>query len=783
MTEQTQTTEAQAPKPVSQKFAAQNKFTKAREANAIFAPQWVPPQCVKIDLIADPEERRKACLNAFGMMSTHDVFVRACPLAPRPGVLESSRALDISEVITIVDRITMTMLGPDPTPDNPMYEHGLCDPDGCIMLMPFIDATASAVVAPYSYAVVGEGNAGATSPQGGFQVVLDLSGSNETGTRKALEGINIEPSEIELEFVHRVHGGDLDKTVHSSTKASHNWGRTRIVQLRGAEAGHKPIRSPPHPFEISGFVQGGTITVKEVRTLVDGSEEECARLEEELRGHDLDGLVVSHPDGSPLCHAAGQCGKWGVTYIVSDKPKVGDTWVEVDGWVIDDPTIEPQPFNQYHWREFFDRGLAVGMSKFARQYGWLSNHFHQFIGGAVMRSPQETAYLAGVFAGYLPTAILSVSMGEMRYMNAIKNNTLPINTLTLMALNKGLECQSAISQNRRNYYTLIEKQPMTILSLLGQLEWCDRMYSTGWQGTGYGGKDTYGAATRKAVDVVQTIIKYGADPSEENFRLMFGVVNEAENIAHNNGFFLDKFISQRAFDIGTNPTEMSAFYPDDFFAVYGAASHAYQYFNGFEPVEKRDTTAITDYAMATGANQYHHQKNTPVFLQPNHPFAEYDKPHHLEHIHPTKSKYGGAHDDKFVPCGSEHCSKCKQMAYDKVKQQAHEIVRLPLPSNLPHFDMTLPLPVDTTVTHELPPYCDAKSSLLLAIFKGHVYEPMTFPNIVAFLAEAKATALQDNLNPLAQRLVKHYSSFITNAPTTYLTGLVEFTNTVESEEE
>jgi len=773
MTNQTETIEAQAPKQESQKFGTQNQFTKAQKAEVIYAPNWNPPPLAKIELIADPDARRQACYNAYESIA-FDVFVRACPLTPRPGVLESTRATTFDEVLTIVNRITETMLGPDPDLANPLYEHGLCDPDGCIMLMPYIDATASAVVAPYSYVTVGEGNAGVTSPHGGFQIVMGLSESNDTGTRKALEGLDIDPAKIELEFVHRVAGGDLNTAVHSSTKQSNNWGRTHIVQLRGADAGHKDIRSPPHPFEISGFVQGGIITVKEVIALVTGSEEECARLEVSLRGHDLDGLVITHADGSPLSHAAGQCSKWGVTYIVSDKPKVGDTWVEVDGWGIDDPTIEPQPFNQYHWREFFDRGLAVGMSKFARQYGWLSNHFHQFIGGAVMNSPRNTAFLAGVFAGYLPTAILSVSMGEMRYMGAIKKDTLPINTLTLMALNKGLESDSFISQNRRHYYTLMEKQPMTIQSLLGQLQWLYKMYATGWEGSGYGGKDTYGDATRKAIDVVQHIIKYAADPSEDNFRLMFGIVNEAENIAHNNGFFLNKFISKRAFDIGTDPTLVSAFYPDDFFAVYGAASHAYQYFNGFDKVEKRDTTAITDYAMAAGANQYHHQKDMPVFLQKDHPFSEFNVHKAIDHLHPSKSKYGGDHESKFVPCGSEHCDKCKQMAYDKVSLQAMALMQLPLPTNLPHHDMTLPLPVNTTVTHELPPYCKAKSSVLLAIFKGHVYEPTTFPNIQNFLEEAKAHNLQDNLNPVAQRLVKHYASFLENAPLEYKTGLTEY---------
>ena len=769
MTNQTPNTEAQ---PVSQKYDAMNKFEKMRSVDAIYAPNWKTLNAVKIELIADPEERRQACHTAYNSLSDHDVFVRACPLAPRPGVLESSRALDISEVITIVDRITMTMLGPDPDPTNPMYEHGLCDPYGCIMLMPYLDATASCVVAPYSYVTVGEGNAGVTSPHGGFQIVMDLSQSAEQYSREALENMGIDPAKIELEFVHRVHDGDLNARVRSSTKKSNHWGNTRIVQLRGAEDGHKPIRSPPHPFEISGFVQGGTITVKEVLTLVDGSDEELARLEEYLRGRDLDGVVVAHPDGSPLSHHAGQCTKWGVTYINSDKPKVGDTWVEVDGWVIDDPTIEPQPFNQYHWRESFDRGLAVGMTKFSRQYGWLSNHFHQFLGGAVMRSPQDTAYLAGVFAGYLPNAILSVSFGELRYMNRIKSNTLPINNMTFMALSDGIGIEEVYTQTRRSYYRKMEDKPLTIHSLLGQLQWCAEMYETGWESTGYGGKNTYGSATNKGVAIVEGIIKYGADPSEDNFRALLGLVNEGENIVHNNGFFLDKYISKRAFDIGTNPKELSAFYPDDFFAVYGAASHAYQYINGFESVDKIDTTLITNFALdSKGANNYHHQLEQPVMAVDDSPFTTFNTPKYVQYIHGHNSKYSGDNPDKFVPCGSLHCGKCKQIALDKISADAQAMIQLPLPSNQPQYDMNLPLHIE--VSHVLPEYIEGHSGLLLTIFKSHSYIEQVIPNIMSFLNEAHEHDLQDNGSKIAQQLVKHYAAYIHNAPLDFKVKLMQ----------
>ena len=82
------------------------------------------------------------------------LFVRACPLVPRPGVLESSRADSILDVEVIAHRIITTMMSPD-TSDEPMYEHGFIDPHGTVMVQPFINADASAVAAPDNYILHG----------------------------------------------------------------------------------------------------------------------------------------------------------------------------------------------------------------------------------------------------------------------------------------------------------------------------------------------------------------------------------------------------------------------------------------------------------------------------------------------------------------------------------------------------------------------------------------------------------------------------------------------------
>jgi len=185
-----------------------------------------------------------------------------------------------------------------------------------------------------------------------------------------------------------------------------------------------------------------------------------------------------------------------------------------------------------------------------------------------------------------------------------------------------------------------------------------------------------------------------------------------------------------------------------------------------------DTTLITDFALnSKGANNFHMQLERPIMTVEDSPFTKFDEPKYVGHIHGHNSKYGGENPDKFVPCGSLHCAKCKQIALDKITAEAQAVIQLPLPSNQPQYDMKLP--IDIEVSYALPDYTEAHSGLLLAIFKGHTYIEQVIPNIMSFLEEAHEHDLQDNGSKIAQQLVKHYASYIHNAPLDFKMKLME----------
>ena len=702
-------------KQVSQKAQSLATFTKARGSGMLNLHGWNTLDAHRIELTDSPTRVEEIWESLCGH-SNRPLFIRACPLNARPGVLESSPADSLDKMHEIVNRITATMLGPDPDPSNPMYEHGLCDPDGCIIVQRFIEADASAVASPYSYVQVGAEHDGVTAGGKGFVITLDLS-QEPQHVRKQLEIIDHDPQFMQVEFISSTtHSASLDELV-SGSRSDGELETNHMVQLRGASKGHPSIRSPPHPFELSGFIVGGKVTVKEVHTLENNSDEELARLEEVLRGRDdLEGVVIVHPTGNMGSHHCGQCVAWGASYIINDSVEVGSTWVENDGWVIDDPTIEPQPFSRYHWREHFERGLTVGLTAFKRQYGWLSNHFHQFLGGAVMNSPSDTAYLAGVFSSYLPNAIFAVSMGEMRHHNSNKNNMMPVDIASFMALNHGVGNNGVTSGNRQHYYTLIEDRPITIPSLIGQMEWLVHQYNTGW-GSGYGGHN-YRDSTQKGLDILNALSLYNKENTEANFMALLGSVNEAENIVHNNGFFLE--VGQAY----TVPT-------------------------------LNDTTDITTFALKQ--KNWQQQIQTPLFTRNDLPDTYLELADKMV-AHGLHGQSIYSHNkEKYIPCGLTDCPNCVAMEVSVI----NNTLTLPLPNAMASYDMTQPTNV---IPLNIPAPEGMDIDLLITVFKNNTYDELILPNVVDFYNQVHALGLQNSNNITVQKAVKHYANWIGNLP-------------------
>ena len=684
----------------SQKANALNKFDKARKAGALNVA-WKSPMTVNITWEFNPscdDPVSDALMQARESWQdlkhyNYPLFVRSAPLSPRAGVLESSPVWDFDELVTTCSRIITTMCGPDPDTDNPVYPHGLCEPYGSIMIQDYITASASAVVCPDSHITMGYGHDGVTAANSDVYVRLSHSIDDDTASRQALDTLGIDPSLIELEFVSAVTNKKVDAsfTKRSRMCIMDNY----LVQLRGS-AGHQPIEPPPAGVTVSGNLPPECEGIMEVKNVIqcsadtsdaDAMNAEAHWLETILRAGVPDGTVVSHgPCGAMSSHHSGHCVKYGVAYIVNTEVNVGDTWIQAaKGWVIDDDTYEPSPYKPVDDLHWFIAGMKVGLYSPARQYGWLSIFFHEYMAGTFVNDAKQTAYYAGVFAGYMVVAPMSVALGEIRHIPNSRGGNKPLHYATFSALYPKMYKMAGDSHynlhpsNRRACYEAIEENPITLPSMIEQLNWMEKIYYTGNWSSGFGGIK-YGESCQKARDVAEAIqvLLDAKDASEdENWQMMkdiLGAVNICENAVHNNGFFLNKFLEKRAFDIGTSPNLLTL-NMTDMFEIFYSATDAWK--KRDDVIATRDTTKVSKFAI-----KYHDSVK---------PFFHYKHlPHAYEVIESglVKSDYFASIHTKQIMCGSELCHTCKTMEEKKLQEKIGAQMNTPVPSKA--YDMSTP---------------------------------------------------------------------------------------------
>lgn len=708
------------------------------------------------------------------------MFIRACPLNPRPGVLESSPAYNLSSAKEIVERIVRTMLSKDPS-DTPAYKHGYIDPQGMMILQPFIEADASAVVYPNSHIVFGEGHAGVTAGEDCFKIILKVGVDNNLN--HDLELLDIDPSMVELEFV---------STQKHDARNSHGYmvRDNYLVQLRGSHGAPPIAPAPSMPSDFDGRLysgnlfgcDGGTVTVEQVIHVKNADDSELAWLEEQLREHaGKEGLVVSHPLGSDGTHHCGQCVKYGVPYIKGGV-NIGDTYVQVvSGWVCDDPSIEPVPYDIMEYADAFMEGVEVGMHSFSRQYGWLSNLFHQFMDGQMLHEPEQTAYLAGVFAGYMVAAPYSVSLGECRHYGQ-KNNKTPLYWSTLQAMYHGkyhdrdaklLNSLYDLTTDRQAFYATVENVPITLDSYISGLTWLKSVYETGWSG-GYGG-EKYCDATTKTLLVAKAIKDMHDNPSHTTMSLLCGAVNDCENIVHNNGFFLNKFIQKPAFDMGTDNRLITvntmrgnsqAYRKGNIFNIFYAAKDAWDK-RGDDIQGLHDYTSITDYANKRTKLSFANMAKNPMFLDETLPDVYHELPVSSRW---HTGKYGYTANSNFIPCGHTGCEVCASHLAKKTEQQINTVLAPPVPNK--NLDMSMPssmtvngvsLSTDKDLVAQLFGESVNFDSLIFT-FKNmagkQIYNTTTY-----LVASAYLKKHFDLPQWMTDKLNKYYSAWLSNMPT------------------
>jgi hypothetical protein len=581
-------------------------------------------------------------------------FLRACPEHARHGVLES---LEVNE---------------DNVQDTYAHLRDVMrkeDPNGCMILQPFIPATSSMVLAPQMYAVVGKDHDGVTAGHG--RQLYFLMNPDDTDCVEQFAAIGHKQGEYELEFVYQ-----RDKNYK---REKHTGGTINFTQVRGAPA-HRTIGVPfayevmvdgqpvPMTATTSGCIPDGVVTATEVWECT--GLEEVAWLEANIvKGKVPDGFVISHAEGSLLSHVCAHARANGIPYICA-AVEVGDTWVEGSpAWVAKEVgvIITPEQYSpiQEQYLTAFRKGLNLSSTRWQRQHGWFAHFFHQWIGGLNLNV--ENAVLAGAFSGWAVKAALGLCMGELRHSRNL-NKTATVDLYPVMTAAIGsdkweeLSGNGFASKNRKHYYAAMETTQLTYGEIKMGLKWCQQHFSEGWSG-GFGGK-AWASCAGGAARLCDAIVDFLNEPTEETILEVVARTNEAENFAHNNGSLYNKFLHGNAFNVAT----MNASGTGGLFRhsetglkeVFRTYELAVRFLDGEKNaginVPDNDWTEIFEFALGKNATWYRqHLIATDSQVPESIRLAVKSTPENMIHLN---NKYTLNKGD-FVPCGVSGCTHCE----------------------------------------------------------------------------------------------------------------------------
>ena len=626
----------------SQKAAAIFDYVKYYESWTI-ERNWKSPRAVPL-LLDDLTIHAKSAGNIMGF----PCFLRTCPETPRHGVLESVRCDDESSLVSEFERLRDIMLEEDP--------------NGCLMLMPFVSATNSSVVALshddfQGYTIFGTGHDGVTAGHG-RQIAFPLRANNNDA--RTLNVMSRSPASHELEFVFKVDD-NRDRGLSALAEASQTW----LTQIRGCPE-HTPVFPPPEGVDTIGMVAAGEVIIKDSITMT--GLEEVAWLEENITKENCpDGFFVVEPNGSRLSHIYAHCRGVGVPYGIVPSVTVGDRWVEAaPGWIVldNDHKFEPKPYAPLAFIDDFMRGLESGNLHWRKQHGWLATFFHQWV-SLPYSKPQDVAFLAGHFAAWLSKAITALGLGEMRHGRDKKRNMLGAYFAAIDACvgeNVWVEVKQSPGlsvDDRKHYYAAIEQL---------KLDWADnakmqnllaQQFKGSWS-AGFGGPDKWGKSMLMGASLSTAIAAFIDEPDEETLGALIVATNAAENCVHNNGALFNKFLNMRAFDVGT-----AGFDPN---SNLGNASAVYEMACSLlEPSEEAINSAASAPVNNWSEILDYFKSMTPAKMRANPVGQDDNAPEILRTTiktmatkwrHGDKGEFNNPKSEKFIMCGHEGCATC-----------------------------------------------------------------------------------------------------------------------------
>lgn len=361
------------------------------------------------------------------------------------------------------------------------------DPQAEVIVMQKKNARVNAIITPQGI-TLGRGHDGATSGKGA--IFLPIPPGKKVLPQPAWSELL---REGEVEYVEAVHDGV----------------RWSVVQYRSG---------PPIPTNPDYIPE--KMVVKEVYHL--NSDMDLLEWEEVVKNLPR-GTAVYHPGGSLASHYGVHCVASGVPYITSHEPKVGETLIPKSGWDKDDLADLARYMGA--WWQLYEDGenampLALGL---VHSIALLLN----------ARPSEATKKLLAWGVVNLARYALGASLGELRYSPRRGRLTLQLG-ITLNGADRDDIYYAALGYNLSD--TLIA------------LHIAKKDFAQGGWSPNFGGRK-WASSTGAALGYAKAIARFMARPTKRGLNALVKAANRLLHVAHNNGWYLDKW---------TNPTPFHA---------------------------------------------------------------------------------------------------------------------------------------------------------------------------------------------------------------------------------
>ena len=375
--------------------------------------------------------------------------------------------------------------------DTPTELHQLwqeareADPEAEVLLMPKIKADFNLVITP-GLTSIGRGHDGATSGTNTISLPIHFS-PREYYMRDAKIGPEDAPY---YEGLYAINHDRYRDNEHA---------RGFIVQLRG---GPKTESASPD------FIPRDIVVDRVIC-----AEGDLLEWEGLMKKPRTPGTVVYHPGGTPLSH-------YSIHARLNDIPVI-TTFVPSMGSKIAAQRATTEGFNPAGVREGILKALAY-LPQAGEQRNWnTSLHYLTYV---LQNSPAmvgDFSFNLGAAAMLLAAFGASSAVGEARHFD-----------------------KKRISWDREEVYANILSSYTDYRQQLGKAA---RIFATHEHARGYGGQKWYSCAV-SALKLERALGKVLANPTVGNVKVMALEANICLNMAHNGGWWLNKFVNQSAMD-------------------------------------------------------------------------------------------------------------------------------------------------------------------------------------------------------------------------------------------